>query len=149
MRISTIVFENELSEGYRDTEGAIYSKDIRRLLRGPVSCSQYRIKSGTKTICNEAFKYCSCLVSVDIPDTVVNIGDEAFAGCRQLTSIEIPKSVIDIGSNPFYDTDISTINNHSDHFIVDDNALYDQDRSILISVLGTQIISTSQIQLDA
>ncbi len=50
-----------------------------------------------------AFKNCSGLKSVRIPDGVKYIGNEAFYGCR-LESVEIPKSVTTIGNSAFEDT---------------------------------------------
>jgi len=41
------------------------------------------------------------LESVEIPDTVTNIGYQAFRGCYKLTSIELPESVETIGEHAF------------------------------------------------
>ena len=49
-----------------------------------------------------AFSYCSGLTSVEIPNSVTSIGCEAFSYCRSLTSVEIPNSVTYIGNRAFY-----------------------------------------------
>lgn len=41
------------------------------------------------------------IISIQIPDSVVNIGDNAFAMCESLTSINIPNSVRTIGKDAF------------------------------------------------
>ena len=50
-----------------------------------------------------AFKDCSSLTSVTIPNSVTSIGYEAFKGCSALTSVTIPNSVTSIGYKAFYD----------------------------------------------
>jgi hypothetical protein len=50
---------------------------------------------------NEAFRSCTELISVEIPNSVTTIGGLAFEHCSGLTSIEIPNSVTTIGWSAF------------------------------------------------
>ncbi len=49
-----------------------------------------------------AFSDCTSLESVEIPDSVKSIGDDAFENCTSLKSIEIPDSVTSISFGVFY-----------------------------------------------
>ncbi len=49
-----------------------------------------------------AFRGCSVLASITIPNSVTSIGSYAFRGCSVLASITIPNSVTSIGSYAFY-----------------------------------------------
>ena len=48
------------------------------------------------------FSECSSLTSIDIPESVKEIGGWAFSGCTNLKSVEIPNSVTSIGEEAFY-----------------------------------------------
>ena len=63
--------------------------------------STYSIKKGTKWIGSDAFKGCTSLTSITIPNSVTSIGESAFENCTGLTSITFPNSVTSIGNLAF------------------------------------------------
>ena len=54
------------------------------------------------SIGSDAFKGCTGLTSITLPESVTSIGSDAFSDCTGLTSITIPESVTSIGSSAFY-----------------------------------------------
>lgn len=58
--------------------------------------------NSVKSIGYEAFRYCSNLTSINIPDNVTKLDTRAFADCMNLTSVNIAEGVTEIGYGAFY-----------------------------------------------
>ncbi|MDB4775165.1 leucine-rich repeat protein [Akkermansiaceae bacterium] len=72
------------------------------------------------SIGNQAFRGCSALKSITIPESVTIILTDAFRACSSLKSITIPESVTSIGPDSFREcsslTNITTPENYSAHY---------------------------------
>ena len=61
--------------------------------RDCTSLTSVTIPDSVTSIEQYAFRDCTSLTSVTIPDSVTTIGGSAFWGCKNLTSVTIPDSV--------------------------------------------------------
>ena len=88
------------------SDGIIYLGNCLYKYKGNMSLQDNNvcIKNGTVTISNEAFKNCSLLQSIDMPDSIKIIGEEAFYDCTSLKKIKMSNNIIEIGSNAFLGT---------------------------------------------
>lgn len=64
------------------------------------------VEDGITNICDNAFysligPTCSFLTSVELPDTITEIGNAAFQNCSELVDINIPANVTSIGDDAF------------------------------------------------
>lgn len=57
--------------------------------------------NNTERIYKQAFYYCSALESIQIPETVTEIGEGAFKACGNSKSVRIPSSVTSISKEAF------------------------------------------------
>ena len=80
-------------------DGVVYIGKVAYL--GKNVSGEVNIKASTVSISNNAFKDCTNLTSITIPNSVTYIGSYTFYGCTGLISIEIPNSVTSIGSSAF------------------------------------------------
>ncbi len=71
--------------------------------RGCSSLTSINIPDGVTSIGNYAFQDCSSLPSITLGNSVTSIGYNAFQGCTSLTSINIPDGVTSIGQFAFSD----------------------------------------------
>ena len=84
----------------------LYTSDNKDAYVGNIIIPESITYSGTTysvtSIGDNAFRDCSGLTSVTIPNSVTSIGDGAFAFCSGLTSVTIPNSVTSIGEGVFF-----------------------------------------------
>ena len=101
--LSTKVTDEDLKNAVIDEYGVKYSRDGKKILSAQhCSFRSYKIKRGTKVICNKAFFGCKFLTIIDIPDSVTYIGANAFSICESLSSIVFPEGVKSICGSVFY-----------------------------------------------
>ena len=80
------------SYSYDSTLGSIFGGQVK----------EYILGDDVTSIGDYAFRNCSGLTSVTIPNSVTSIGSYAFYYCEGLTSVTIPNSVTSIGYQAFY-----------------------------------------------
>jgi len=69
--------------------------------RDCTSLTSVTIPNSVTSIGDSAFRNCSSLTSITIPNNVTSIRDSAFSQCTSLTSVTIPNSVTSIGAEAF------------------------------------------------
>ncbi|MCH2026772.1 MAG: leucine-rich repeat domain-containing protein, partial [Verrucomicrobiales bacterium] len=70
--------------------------------RGCSSLTTITIPDGVTSIGDESFYSCSQLVAVIVPNTLTSIGESAFRYCNSLTIIDLPEGITSIGESAFH-----------------------------------------------
>ena len=84
---------------YEDAEYSVTS--IRSAAFRESAITSIEIPNSVKDIGVYVFEDCSSLTSVDLPSGLTSINSSAFSGCSALTSIVIPEGVTKIGEDAF------------------------------------------------
>ena len=77
-------------------DGVLYDKNITTLIRCPRGKTSVEIPNSVTEIGDCAFYGCTGLTSIEISNNVTTIGESAFSGCTGLMSIDVDKD------NPVY-----------------------------------------------
>ena len=86
---------------YRGHDIDSYENEYTGSVTIPKSVTYNSKTYSVTSIGENAFKNCSILTSVTIPNSVTSIGSEAFFGCSGLYSVTIPNSMTSIGWSVF------------------------------------------------
>lgn len=108
--LTAISFPDSLSivgrDALRDTawltqhpDGVVYAGKLVLFTKGNVS--EAEIRPGTVKICVDAFRNCTALNRVTLPESLKIMEDRAFQNCRKLTQLVIPEAVQQIGYRAF------------------------------------------------
>lgn len=102
--VAQVALTSEYSYYYTSSEGATRNVII------PSTIYEFNVVGIMRT----AFKYCSGITSITIPNSVTWIGDSAFANCTGLTSVTIGSGISSIDGAAFRNcnnlTDIHSLN---------------------------------------
>lgn len=85
------------------SDGTPYSGDIKLPEYVEYEGDHYKVTR----IATDAFKDCSDLTSISLPESLETIGSNAFYGCSSLTSITFPPSLTSIGKGAFESCSLS------------------------------------------
>lgn len=128
----------------RDKNGAVYSKDGKKLYKGSF-VEIFHIPNGVEIICDRAFqpeekKDRSIIRKIILPESVKAIGVCAFANNEGLEEINIPSSVQYLScNNPFGGCfSLNKIFIQSDKYLIENDILYSSDYKILIGALHSK-----------
>ncbi len=94
---------SSLTVTYQETSSSSYYDEYIGEIVIPETVTYDGETYSVTSIGDYAFKNCSGLTSVTIPNNVTSIGEEAFYGCLGLTSVTIPNSVTSISDYAFND----------------------------------------------
>ena len=94
---------NEKLKNNKIMEEKILTRDLVKIYGlYRVSTITANMLEGYTSIEESAFYDCSCLTSIELPNSITSIGYGAFAYCISLTSVTIGNSVTSIGGRAFY-----------------------------------------------
>lgn len=83
-------------------DGPVYAGKVAYKYKGTVpSNTSIELKEGTLGIADYAFKACTGLMSITIPNSVTSISNHAFDDCTGLTSVTLGNGVTSIGDYAF------------------------------------------------
>ncbi|MCM1332794.1 MAG: leucine-rich repeat domain-containing protein [Bacteroides sp.] len=135
---------NILSKEDRTVEVTYYNYSYNyNYVKGDIVIPKKIIYSSTTytvtAIGDHAFRVCSGLTSVTIPNSVTSIGSSAFTACSGLTSVTIPNSVTSIGSSAFTAcsglTEIN-VDAENPNYVSEVGILYSKDKTTFITYPG-------------
>jgi hypothetical protein len=100
----TNIAVDPLNQAYSSSDGVLFDKSQRRLIRFPTAKGgAYVVPSSVTNVEVNAFSGCSRLTNVILPGGIAALSDAAFQGCVALMDIIIPNGVSTVGFGAFAD----------------------------------------------
>ena len=95
------IIDSEVIVTYRGKSWSQYSNEYSGAVTIPSTVTHNGTTYPVTAIGDYAFRNCTTLTSVTIPNSVTSIGEYAFGRCNGLTDLSIPNSVITISKDAF------------------------------------------------
>ena len=99
-----VINENVSSIGYNAFNGC-----TKLITAGAIGSESNYQFAWDEEIPTNAFCNCSNITSIDLPNTIISVGENAFYGCKALKDITIPSNLENIGKMAFYYCSIETV----------------------------------------
>lgn len=96
--VTTVSIPNSITIGGKEYKVTSVGKDA---FKGCSKLKKVTVPNNVTTIGNGAFQNCKKLTKVTLGSGLIKIGDKAFYNCTALTKITIPKNVTTIGKQAF------------------------------------------------
>ena len=97
----TVLSENTPFGGTTKMNSAVYNSRVFVSLPQDYS-GEFAVADGTIMVASQAFRDCSQLTAVALPNTVTNLlGSSTFENCTSLMSVILPDGIIDLGQYAF------------------------------------------------
>ena len=87
---------------YRGSSYNSYSNEYTGVVTIPATVTHNGVEYSVTSIGGSAFRDCSSLTAITLPESVTSIGSSAFSGCSSLTAITIPEGVTSIEFQAFW-----------------------------------------------
>ena len=98
------------NESFSSVNGILYNKSQTELIRIPQNYeNDVVLATSVETILSNAGSGCKGIKALDNLGKVKTIGDKAFADCEALGSVNLPNSLVEIGDNAFSNTALTSV----------------------------------------
>ena len=97
------IYVEEGNTAFTSIDGVLYSMDMTVFCVYPIGRTEtsYDVSIGVITLSNAAFAGAKNLVTINLPENLIDLGMGTFFSCDKLTDIEIPDSVETLGYGVF------------------------------------------------
>lgn len=129
------IFVDVKNEHYASYKGALYNKDLTKILSCPGAKYHIDLPNSLTEISSWAFQECKNLKTIELPDSVSNLEGFSFSGCESMTSIHISKKITNLGYAVF--SNCPKLDNIT---IADDNCCYVSIDGVVFNKDTTELI---------